>query len=122
MAQATARPFLKSFGFAAGVFVAWVTAMFLSLGTPTSPEGAGRVIGNILFVTVLPALITGIWARFSGKPWSMLRLGITYFILLVLIAFLSAAGRLAKQQQQTAGLTRAATGQSARAAAPSPLA
>jgi hypothetical protein len=118
MAQATARPFLKSFGFAAVVFVVWVAAIFLSLGTPASPEGAGRVIGNVLFVTVFPALFTGLWARFSGRPWSMLRLGVTYFILLVLMVFLSAAGRLAKQQQ-TAGLAYVLAGRCEQVRAPS---
>jgi hypothetical protein len=118
MAQATARPFLKSFGFAAAVFVVWLAVIFLSLGAPTSPEGAGRIIGNILFVTVFPALITGLWARFSGRPWSMLRLGLTYFLLLSLIAFLGAAGRLAKQQQ-TAALTRVEVEHCEQAHAPS---
>ncbi len=105
MAGPTAKPFLKSFLFAAIVFIVWVAAMFLTLGAPGTPEGAGRVVGHILFVVLIPALITALWARFSGRAWSIWRIGITFFVLLVLIAFLSFAGRL--NNTNTAGLERA---------------
>lgn len=101
MAGPTHRPFAKSFAFAAIAFGVALTAILIAHGAPASPEGGGQVVGRLLFLALFPALMTGLWARFSAKSWSLLRIGITYVVFLVLIAFLSSAARM----QRTATIT-----------------
>ena len=92
MTGATARPFAKAFAVAGAFLIASLTALFAWLGPPASSDGAGEAVGRLVVMTGLPALITGLLARRSAKPWSLVKIGLVYGLIFVVVMIVQAVG------------------------------
>lgn len=84
------RPFLKAFACAAAAFVLLTAALPAAHG---GPADAAKVMGHTLGVALVPALVTGLWERWSAAAWPLWRSVLTYIVVLVVVAALQAAGR-----------------------------
>lgn len=70
-----------------------VAALFVFLGAPGSPDGAGEAVGRVFAHTGIAALICWALARRKTPPWSWGRFVLTYLALVVVLAVVANAGR-----------------------------
>jgi hypothetical protein len=82
-------------------FVAWlvafvlvVCALFAFLGAPGSAEGAGEAIGRLFAHTGVAALATWAIARNRTPAWGGVRFGLVYLAIFVVLAVVTAIGRM----------------------------
>lgn len=73
-------------------FVLIVALLFLLLGKPGSPDGAGEAIGRVFAHTGIAALATWFLARKKTPPWSWPRFAAIYIAALVVLGLLAAFG------------------------------
>jgi len=70
-----------------------VAALFVFLGAPGSPDGAGEAVGRVFANTGIAALICWVLARRKTPSWSWGRFVLVYVALVVVLAVVANAGR-----------------------------
>jgi hypothetical protein len=99
MAGPTPHPFRTAFICAAVAFIIPVVTVLMAWGAPGSGDEGGRVIGFLLGLTVLPALITGFFARRAKIAWSRVKIAVVYVIVLFVVALFYIIGKLPPNPQ-----------------------
>ena len=70
-----------------------VAALFIFVGAPGSPDGAGEAVGRVFAHTGIAALIGWVLARRKTPPWSWGRFVLVYVAVVVVLAVVANAGR-----------------------------
>lgn len=96
MAGPTPHPFLKAFAAAAIAFIILTVTVLIGWG-PSDGYQTGRLIGYLLGLTILPAVITGFFARRAKTIWSSTKIGVVYFVFLIVVGLLLIIGKLPRQ-------------------------
>jgi hypothetical protein len=91
MAGPTKKPFVKAFACAGVAFCVAVAALLMFAGPP-GPM-AGEAIGRLFAAVVVPALITGIFARRSAVIWPFWRIAATFVGITVIAMVITVVGR-----------------------------
>jgi len=91
MAGPTPNPFGKAFACAAVAFAVIFGALWMTLGAPRDPA---YIAGYIAGQTILVGVIVGLWAWRSSKNWSLLRVIITYVVILLVCGLLAIVGSM----------------------------
>jgi hypothetical protein len=96
VAGPTSKPYTKAFACAGVAFIVTIIAALLTLGVPANADGASRLAGGLFAALAISALITGFFARRSSRVWSILRIVVTYVVVLFAIVVLWAIGKMGK--------------------------
>jgi hypothetical protein len=91
MAGPTTRPFVKAFACAGIAFCLAVAALLIFVGQPG--PAAGEAIGRLFAAVVIPALITGFFARRSAVIWPLWRIAATFVGIAVIVMAITVVGR-----------------------------
>jgi hypothetical protein len=93
MAGPTSRPFLTAFLCAAVAFAVPIVAVLIAWGPPKN-NYAYELLGQLFALTAVPAIITGFLARRAKTSWSLVKIIGVYALVLVLVIFLTIAGKI----------------------------
>ncbi|HKE46489.1 MAG TPA: hypothetical protein VKB52_00370 [Rhodanobacteraceae bacterium] len=69
-----------------------VAALFVFLGVPETPDGAGEAIGRVIAQTGIASLATWLIARKKDPAWSWGRFAAVYVAMLVVIGIVASIG------------------------------
>ncbi len=85
--------FARSLAAAGGVTLLLLVFLLLTLGPP-SAEGVGRTLGSLLIPALVAAVVVGLMARRSDRPWRWWKYFAMVTPLMVFVYLLAAVGRI----------------------------
>ena len=89
------HPFVRSLAAAGGVILLLLVFLLLTLGPP-SAEGVGRTAGSLLIPALVAAVVIGLAARRSARPWRWWKYFALVAPLMVFVYLLAAVGRISE--------------------------
>jgi hypothetical protein len=91
----TRNPFLTA-GIAGFTLAALAfAALALTLGAPTA-EGAGYVIGRLIFTVTPAVLVTGWLARRSAVAWGPVKIAVVVLLLFAIVTIVTGLGAIGR--------------------------
>ena len=79
-----------------------VATLFVLLGVPATPDGAGEAIGRAIAHTGVASLATWLIARKKDPAWSWGRFATVYVAMLVVIGIIASIGHKSRADGTTA--------------------
>lgn len=92
-ARPNVHPFRRSFAAAGGMLLIALLLVTAGLGRPDSAESFGRIVGRLALPAIVAALVTGLIARRSRKPWSWWKYVMIVLLVSLAILILAAVGQ-----------------------------
>ena len=91
MAGPTRMPFVKALACAGVAFCIAIAALLMFVGPPG--PSAAEAIGRLFAAVVVPAVITGFFARRSAVIWPLWRIAATFVGITVIVMAITIVGR-----------------------------